>query len=81
MNKELNNVSKNMLNELAKFASEKESLAEHLERDKQSFAQELKGSIGTEIKAVLSEKKKKEKNPPKKNIIKAFFERLIKVCQ
>ena len=81
MNNELNNVSKNMLNELAKFRAEAESDSERTEKEKQSFAESLKNSIGPEIKSVLADKKEIEKNPPKKSKLKSFFERLIRVCQ
>lgn len=70
-----------VLNELSISNSERQSEKERTEREKNVFAETLKSSIGEEMKSVLAVKKEEEKIPPKRNKIKEFFERLIRVCQ
>lgn len=79
MSKEI--FSENMLSELANSKAERLSEKEHTEREKNVFAEELKKSIGAEMKKVLSEKKKNDETPKKKGKIKEFFEKLARVCQ
>lgn len=79
MNKEV--FSENMLSELAVSNAERLSEKEHTEREKNVFADELKKTIGIEMKKVLSEKKENEKKPKKKSKIRQFFEKLARVCQ
>ena len=80
-NEKLNAPTKNMLNELAISESERTSEIERTEREKNVFAENLKNTIGAEMKSVLLEKKEEEKKPVKKSKIKEFFERLIRTCQ
>ena len=73
-------INENMLSELSISNSERLSNKEQTERQKNLFAEELKRSIGGEIKTVLEEKKNEETNPKKKNKIKLFFEKIAKIC-
>jgi len=73
--------SKNMITEMAISESERQSETERTEREKNAFAENLKKTIGAEMKSVLLEKKEEEKKPIKKSKIKEFFERLIRTCQ
>ena len=73
-------INENMLSELSISNSERLSNKEQTERQKNLFAEELKRSIGGEIKTVLKEKKNEETNPKKKNKIKLFFEKIAKIC-
>lgn len=80
-NNEEKPIKSNLMSELEKSKSERMSEQERAEREKILFADSLKNSLGKEIKSVLSEKKEIEKNPPKKSLIKRFFEKLRKTCQ
>lgn len=73
--------SENMLSELANSKAERISDKENTEKEKNIFAEELKKSLGNEIKTVLYEKKKEEETPKKKNKIRHFFEKLARICQ
>lgn len=76
--KELNS---NLVSELEISNAERASGQERIDREKNIFAETLKKEIGTEMKAVLSEKKELESKPKKANKIRLFFERLARTCQ